>query len=814
MRTILILIAFACCADAACQAQHALKGIVKDSLSGKLLPNVTIFVPDLNRGAVTDTSGSFSIRNVPEGDFLIQLNRAGYASLIKKVSIRGNTAFGFALKESVTELEQVVVTGVPASTSSRHNPIPTAVIHKEMLLQNASTNIVDAISKQPGLSQIGTGVAISKPVIRGLSYNRIISLYNGVRQEGQQWGDEHGLELDEYSIERVEVIKGPGSLMYGSDGMGGVVNFITPKPLPEGEVRGSISTNFQSNNHLLGYSLMNTGNVRKIEWLARLSSKHAGNYTNAADGRVYNSGFNEFDYNGHIGTSGKRGFSQLHFSSFSQHVAMPEGQREAQGKFTREVAVDDTSTSVETVTSNDLKGYALQVPQQYIRHQRLFWLSTLLFSRSSLRFALGYQLSRRQEFGEVLHPDRYGLFFYLPTYNYDIKYFLPEFKGWAMSLGLSGMFQQNRNKGTEFLIPEYRLFDIGGFVYMKKSFGKLHISGGVRGDQRSLNATGLYLDKAGQPANAQDPFADKKFSAFSNVYRNASGSMGAIYDISERANLKFNLARGFRAPNMAELASNGRHEGSFRYEYGNAQLKSETSFQADAGISLQSPHVSLEASVFSNSIQHYIYTKRLQSTSGGDSIADATESVPAYQYGQNNALLQGGELTLDIHPHPVDWLHFENSFSMVAATNRNKQAPSKYLPFIPAPRYLGRWRADLKKTGKRIRNFYLLFEVDHYFTQNRFLKENNSETKTPSYTLLNFGLGGNVIDKEGKEVCSLYFSANNLFDISYQNHLSRLKYAPQNQATGAAGIFGMGRNFSIKIIVPYNLNVTGKRLNN
>jgi iron complex outermembrane receptor protein len=805
MRTILLLaVLFLVFTNAI--AQNSLRGTVTDELTDGPLTAASVYIYDLNKGSSTDTAGNYFIKNLPQGKFLVEVKYTGYTSQTRIIEINGETILDFSLIESIAEAEPVIVTGVSYATIARNNPVSITSVKKEDLLQNSSINIVDAISKQPGISQVSTGIAISKPVIRGLGYNRVISLYNGVRQEGQQWGDEHGIEIDENAIDRVEIIKGPGSLMYGSDGIGGVVNFLSPKPLQDGEIKGSVLTNYQSNNNLAAYSVMNTGNIKKIEWLARVSSKYAADYSNAYDGKVFNSGFKEFDYSGYIGTTRRWGYSQLHFSNFSQKIAMPEGERDSLGNFTKQVAVNDSTLQDVTVTKQDQRGYKINIPYQFIRHTRVYWTNNIRFAKSGLRFMLGYQLNRRQEFGDVSKPDQFSLFFYLPTLNYDIKYFLADCKEWKTTVGINGMHQHNLNKGIEFLVPDYTLFDIGVFAFTKRKFNKLNIAGGLRFDQRTISAKDLYLGSDGLPSSSDNPATFHKFSSFTNHYGNYSGSLGATYDITSQVSIKTNISRGFRAPNIAELGSNGRHEGSFRYEYGNIDLKAETSVQADAGIGYTSSHITLEANVFNNRIHHYIYAVKLKSKSGTDSIADPSDPVPAYQYGQNNTNLSGGELVIDIHPHPFDWLHFENAISIVRGRNRNQPDSGKYLPFMPAPRYQSKLRANIKKAGNHLVNCYIQLELDHYFKQDQFLKENNTETATQGYTLVNSGFGGDYTDKKGKVLFSVYFSASNIFNVAYQSHLNRLKYGPENMATGRTGIFNMGRNLSIKLVVPFDMD--------
>jgi iron complex outermembrane receptor protein len=161
----------------------------------------------------------------------------------------------------------------------------------------------------------------------------------------------------------------------------------------------------------------------------------------------------------------------------------------------------------------------------------------------------------------------------------------------------------------------------------------------------------------------------------------------------------------------------------------------------------------------------------------------------------------GGEVTIDIHPHPLDWLHFENSFAYVGATQKDQPDSTKYLPLIPPAKWSSELRATAKALGKNISNAYLMIELENYWKQNRYFAAYGTETATPGYALLNVGMGADITSK-GRTLCSLYINANNLADIAYQSHLSRLKYAEVNNVTGRAGVYNMGRNFSVKLMIP------------
>ena len=212
--------------------------------------------------------------------------------------------------------------------------------------------------------------------------------------------------------------------------------------------------------------------------------------------------------------------------------------------------------------------------------------------------------------------------------------------------------------------------------------------------------------------------------------------------------------------------------------------------------------------VFYNHINNFIFYRRLNSIFGGDSLVydDNGEELQAFQFDQNNARLYGFEIHFDLHPHPLDWLHFENKFSFVRGKFTNNIFESDNLPLIPAPRWVSELRADFKKAGKSLANAYARIEADNNLKQENAFYAYNTETATPSYTLLNAGIGGDVMIKN-KTAFSLHFSANNITDKAYQNHLSRLKYTDVNDVTGRPGVFNMGRNFSVRLNIPLEFSI-------
>lgn len=768
------------------RARNNFAGRIIQANSQIPLQGASIYISDIRSGVATNAEGRFMMKNIPSGRHLVEISHVGYSTLSEYVEVYGDIQKEFVLTPEVVERNAVVITGVSSATQAKRTPTPITIIRRQDLLKNVSVNIIDAISKEPGIAQMSTGPAISKPVIRGLGYNRVVILNDGVRQEGQQWGDEHGIEIDEYSVSKVEILKGPASLIYGSDAMAGVINIITNVPVPEGTIRGNVITNYQTNNRLRGTGANLAGNLKGFNWNVYGSLKAAADYRNRYDGPVYNSKFNEKNFGGYMGYNGNWGYSHVLISSFHQNLGIIEGDRDASGQF-----IKPMPGGLEGLPSHsDFTSTSPQIPKQNIKHFKVAGDNSFNIGTARLSLNAAYQRNQRIEFGNVDDPGEKELFFDLKTLTYSGIYHFSKKNSWQKSIGVNGMTQNNSNRGEEALIPEYSLFDIGAFMYLQKIWGNTTMSGGLRFDHRSLNSKTFFEGN------------DLKFAAFDKDFSNISGSIGFAIQPSDLVTIKLNAARGFRAPNMPELASNGAHEGSNRYEYGDKNLKSETSLQLDAGFELNSEHISLEASFFHNHINNFIFYRKLQASNGSDSMVVVdTDLVPAFQFDQSRAKLAGLELNFDIHPHPLDWLHIENMFSYVRGVFFQAIDGSRNIPYIPAARLVSELRADFLQQGKIFRNLSVKVELDNTFSQNKPFKGYDTETGTHGYTLFNAGVGVDIIGKHNT-LASIYLSALNIGDVAYQNHLSRLKYAADNLSTGRRGVYNMGRNFSIKVNVP------------
>ena len=689
-------------------------------------------------------------------------------------------------------LNEVTVTGVTGDTKLKHATAPVSIMTPQLLRATASTNIIDAIAHQPGVSQLTTGGSISKPIIRGLGYNRVVVMSEGVRQEGQQWGDEHGVEVDGSSVGSVEILKGPASLMYGSDAMAGVVIMHAQPTLAEGEMKANVSSEYQTNNGLFHYSLQMAGNQKGFVWDARYSDKMAHAYKNKYDGYVPGSQFRERAGRLMLGFNKAWGHSRLTWTAYHLTPSIIEGER-------------DPETGELTSNYSPLTSYKKSLPFQQVKHYKLVWDNALNLSSGYLKAIIGYQQNRRQEYEESM--DEYGLFLKLQTLTYDLRYITHEWNGWKLSAGIGGMYQQSDNKGEEYLIPDSRLFDFGLYATATKSLGeRWTLNGGVRYDHRRLHGYELLDD------------GEQRFVDFSRHFNGVTGSIGAVFNVNQNLNLRLNLARGFRTPNMSELASNGVHEGSLRYEIGNQNLKAEYCLQADLGVDFTSRYFSAQLALFANRIDNYIFTHRV--------AEEIEEGYLTYAYTQGDARLLGFEVGVDLHP--IHSVHFSNTFSYVDARLTSHHSPltsdNKYLPFTPAPK----WSSELKwelfhhthstvsphamheyrhahpKSGVALNNLYLAAGLDCYLKQTHIYRADDTETETPGYALLSLSAGTDIMLRS-KKLAEFYITADNLLNKAYQNHLSRLKYADENVVTGRRGVYNMGRNITFKIVVPIAL---------
>lgn len=733
-------------------AARTLKGYVRDAADGSPLTGVTVYMPEIFVYAVTDTNGYYFFKSLPARELTVQVSMVGHRTIARKVNVAVTDTANFQLSEESARLGEVVVTGTAGSVSERSTPLAVDHIDRAQLMATPSTNVIDALSRVPGMSEITTSGGISKPVIRGLGFNRLLVINDGVRQEGNQWGDEHGIEIDDGSVASAEVIKGPASLMYGADAMAGVIIMHDMPSVTSGTVKADVATQYHSNSGLFGATAGVRGSVGGWTMDGRFSTKMAHDYKNPYDGYVVGSRFRDDAAKFSLGYGGDRGYSRLKLSYYHLTPGMPEGGR-----------------------AEHSSSYSKALPFQQVRHYKVVSANSFYALGGNIHAVIGYQQNRRQEYEES--ADEPGLDLMLHTLTYDARYSVTAARGLKLNTGVGGMWQRNVNKGSEFLIPSYALFDAGLYVTASYALQGWDFSGGTRADMRHLRGFAL----------------EDLFTPFSRSFYSVSGALGAIRHLSRAVDLKLNVSRGFRAPNLSELASNGVHEGTQQYMVGNTRLRPENNVQVDAGCDYSTDMLGIRLSAFANFIRHYIYSA---------ATADAPrEGVPVFGYTQGNARLLGGELSADFHP--IEPLHIASAFSYVNGRLLHHDALTRYLPWMPAPRINSEVRYTLIHHSPVLQNTYLSASMDCYLRQNHYYKLNGTETATPSSTLFHLAAGTDIKAGRGHSL-SLLLSLQNIFNRAWQSNMSRLKYiGGVNESNGRTGLYNEGRNFVIKLA--YNL---------
>ncbi len=726
-------------------AQNTLSGSVNDKNTKEPLIFATIYLPQLEKGTTADDHGHFTLSNIPNGTYAVVVSIIGFETLSQNINFPFKDDLNLELIPSAIEMEEIIIS-TPFHKLQSENVMKVERKTIANLKAKGSVTLADGLTTIAGVESITTGVSIGKPVIRGLSSNRVLVYTQGVRLENQQFGDEHGLGLSDAGIESVEVIKGPASLLYGSDALGGVL-YLNPERFAQANTdNADASFNYFSNTKGFNTDAGYKASGEHFKFIFRGSLAEHADY-NTADYRVTNTRFREQDFKAGLGYQKSNFKTEVRYNVNNSKLGIPD-----------ELGEQNTNRTP-------------LLPFQEITNHVLSSKSTLFLNKSSFDVNLGLLYNDRKEFEDHhAHNDHdnhdegdheeheehenleAALHMKLMTFNYDVKYNLPTLGKFETIVGVQGMTQSNSNYGEEELIPDATTNDFGVLATSHIHFENSDIQIGARFDHRTIDVISGV---------------NKDFSSF-------NGALGYKTKIADIVTARINLASGYRAPNLAELTSDGTHEGTNRYEIGNENLKTEQNFQADLALEYKSEHIEVFANAFYNKVNNYIFI-----SPSGELIAN----TPVYNYLQEDAYLYGGEIGLHIHPHPLDWLHLESSFETVTG----KQDNDSYLPLIPSNSLSNTLRVEFET--RSVQKLYAFVRVNSNFKQSNI---SAFETPTNGYNLLGAGFGGTV--NVLKNNLDIRVSGNNLTNKKYIHHLSRLK---------SEGIYNIGRNINVGLT--YNL---------
>ena len=621
-------------------------------------------------------------------------------------------------------LTEVVVTGLTAN-SPKYTSLNIEPYSLRTINEKNAFNLSDALAKIPGIAQMTTGNSISKPIIRGLYGNRILVMFSGLRFDNQQWQDEHGLGLSQIGIDRVEVIKGPASLLYGSDALGGVINVIEEKPIDTGK---KIDFGTQLFSNTLG-TLTDIGlSKRKSSkwWRLRLGVESHADYSDGNSTRVLNS-----RNTGYYVKAGQ-GFEKAKWAQENSY----------------NFSLNQFGFILEDLTSSfqpDDRWKRDMAGPHHIGILNLFNSQNTLFLRNSvLKLNGGFQSNiRMEDEGGGQISLNMHLFSALQSLRWEKK-LSPKT---TFVANQQFTFENNTNYGGRILIPDASFFEGNGSGFLKITLGKVILETGAGVNYKNIKtiATGT-LNTPGE-----------KIQPFDKNNLTGNGMLGAAWNPSEWLTVKSNTGTGFRAPNLAELSSNGVHEGVYRYEIGDPNLKIEQNINSDLSIEIGKKQWFLSASGFYNHFFNYVY---LAGTS------DTFYTFPVFHYKQQDASILGGEFFSSIAPKALKGFSFKEGFSYTQAMFDN----GGYLPFIPAYKINSSIRFEKKLHGK-VENFFVEPEFVYVFKQDHPAQ---FETPTSDYALINVFSGCSIKARSGN--WRLGLTGTNLANRAYADHLSRLKY--------------------------------------
>ncbi|MDA3819963.1 MAG: TonB-dependent receptor, partial [Candidatus Delongbacteria bacterium] len=698
-------------------AQNIIKGRVTDKTNSEALFFANVYLPEHNKGRATDKNGEFVLTNLSKGELKIQFSYVGYKTVIKTIFVKNTeTILNIEMEPTVLQAEEVVISGGTYSTQ-HENAIKIELIKNKDIASIGTPTFTEAIANVPGVDMIAKGTGVAKPVIRGLSMTNILMLNNGVKMENFQFSENHPFIIDEFGIDRIEIIKGPASLLYGSDAVGGVINVIKEKPAPIGKILGDYNMQYHSNTQGVVSNLGIKGSSENIFWGLRGGIKSHTDYRDGNGDYIPNTRFNENSLKANVGINKSFGLFRLYYDYNRPKLGMCVGD------------------AVPLTTENGRKN---KLWYQDLTNHIISTRNTLFLGKYKIDLNAAYQMNNRR-----LQTDENKPFFEmvdmdLNTFSYEVKSYLPSTANSEYIVGLQGANKTNRNhEAPNHILPDANVNDFSIFGLAQYTFfEKLKTQAGVRYDFRSISTE-----------------AETNKEAVNADYGNVSASLGATYEVNKNILLRANLASAYRTPNIAELTENGMH--GVRYEQGNSKLKSQRSYEADLNAHFHSKFVMVDVSGFYNSINDYIFIAPTNDTIvSGDKI---------YRYSQTNSEIYGSELAVNVLP--FDWLNFKTTYGYLIG----KQDNGTNLPFIPQ----NKLRFELKFQKQKLaflKNTF--FKVGGLFAT----KQNNPamfETETDSYFLLNAGIGTEI--KWANQMVSLSVQANNLLNETYIDHLSTLK---------------------------------------
>lgn len=722
---------------------YEINGTLLDHTTGEPLSGASVYLQERRLHTLCDEEGNFSFRNLCKGSYAITFFHVGSMTSDTLVSTeQRKTSITVSIPRDTSHQDELIVTG------ERHDTLTPHASHSALTGINLdlakSTSLGEGLKSLPGVYAQQSGVNTYKPMIQGLSGNRILIFNNGVRQEGQQWGTDHAPEIDPLVADEIQVIKGAESVRYGSDALGGVI-LIKPAPL--------IDKGLKTELYLSGNSV-NRGGVssvkvdyapsfiRKFALRAQGSIKQGGNYKTP---RYYlnNTGIREYNFSFAAKKSFNRLSLEVYYSQFNTETGIFAGSHI--GNLT------DVKRAIETDVPLTPQSFSYQIgkPYQHIEHELAKGEVVYKLGRGQrLSMNVTRQYNYRAEYDNHRTADKGpGLEFKITTYTATLNWrhrISSRIKGDA---GVDGLSQENTVAGRIF-IPNFINTTVGLYWIEKLKLERWNWEAGIRYDVRNLKA---YFNKSGVITDS------------SYQYHNYSASLGGSYAITNHQQWNFLLSRAFRSPAVNELFSRGLHHGVAAIENGNGSLVPEVAYNASTSYCLERDNLRAELNVYANYIENYIYlhpSQELELTVYG--------AFPSFQYSQTNALLIGGDFSLRYDL--LNKIQLACNVSTLSGEDLNAGSPLIYMPptrIEPSVTYLFKNTRLLRQPTVSV-NGTLMFKKQNAPSDGDY------SPPPQGYALL--GLQASTQVKAGAAWITTGLKVNNMLNTVYRDYLDRFRY--------------------------------------
>jgi iron complex outermembrane receptor protein len=747
---------------------HVLYGVVTDSETLEPLPYARIVVEGTENGTLSGMNGEFRLEALCDGELHLDVSHIGCEPLHLAVTIKENTHLDITLPHSHSHVDSVLI-------EHKHSDPKPMVSQSELsgrnLDQMRGKSLGEALLKITGVNALQTGPSIFKPMIHGMHSNRILILNNGIRQEGQQWGTEHGPEIDPFIATKLTVLKGASGVRFGPDAMGGVV-IVEPAELPDSTgIGGAVHLVGMSNGwggatsgHLEG----NFGKIPALSWrlqgtYRRLGDQHAPTYN------LSNTGLRERNYSGALGWKKKKYGAEAYYSIFNTDIGILAAAHI--GNLTDlETAIGrDTPLLVRPFT------YTIDRPRQEVLHELtkgMVWFNP--GEHATLKLTVARQFNQRKEYDitrrSITTP---GLHYAVTTHLGELMFEHGKWKGFKGQVGLSGQVQKNTYRGA-FLIPDYRSHTAGAFLIERFIRLRWELEAGLRYDTRFLR---VYL------------YPPSGVVTQERTWANSSLTLGAIYRFSAHVNANLNIGTAWRPPAVNELYSAGLHHGAAAVEFGDSTLHQERALNAILGLRYQGhERLSGEITLYHNQINGYIYLQPVFPPT-----LTVRGAFPTFAYRQTDATLSGADASFAWMPfHGFKW---ESKASILRARN---QSTGEYLIWMPSDRFENTFSYTFgdRKSVKDPSLGISLMNVRH---QNRAVPGQDYLAPPPAYFLLGAEAKGQIL--LGKLPLDIQFSVTNLLNSRYRDYLDRFRYFAD----------APGRSFVLRMSYPFHFHTSRKK---